>query len=367
MRWLAGGLLCDRSPARHRGPVTDLRGRSPAGCQRAGCRSCLAVAGNGGVAAEVRFGRKSGDGRDDPDRHEPSAEEWLSEFRPVRPDNLTAADRDAGPDERSRADGRAEPDGRARPDTRFPGRGFQGRERGWPDRAPGAPPPAEPDTAAWLAQPDPRPRRGELPAHAPADPGLRPDPRQHAGSGRAPAPVRALVPGRPPIPVSLRGLIPSPLPALVSVTGAARPILASSALRTIALRTIVLRTIVLRTCVLRTIVLRTCVLRSSSDPPIGGGIPMSGDIAIGRGTPTSGDQVGPYQYPDDRGQVGSLPPAASMGRLGSARTRTTAAVPRGRGIQISAGNHCRCRSRASTGGLSRCRRRVIAGSLSRCR
>ena len=96
------------------------------------------------------------------------------------------------------------------------------------------------------------------------------------GSAPAPArtlaPARALVPGRPPIPVSLRGLIPSPLADLVSVTRAARPILASSAVRTI----------VLRTCVLR-----TCVLRSSRDPPIGGGIPMSGDTAIGRGTPTS--------------------------------------------------------------------------------
>ncbi len=68
-----------------------------------------------------------------------------------------------------------------------------------------------------------------------------------------------------------------------------------------------------------------------------------------------------------------------MGRLGSARTRTTAAMPSGRGIQISAGNHCRrrsrastsgssrCRSRASTGGSSRCRRRGIVGSRCRCR
>jgi hypothetical protein len=97
------------------------------------------------VAAEVKIGRRSVDKRADVDRREPTAEEWLSEFRPIRPDALTAADRDAAVAEEHRvarqADARYRDREQAEPDQDRAGRTYRGPE---PDRPREMPHPGQP-------------------------------------------------------------------------------------------------------------------------------------------------------------------------------------------------------------------------------
>jgi len=64
------------------------------------------------------------------DRDEPDAENWLSEFRPVRPEMLTSADRDAAPAEQRRPDRPGQADGYNRDRRRAEA------DHGWGDRAP---------------------------------------------------------------------------------------------------------------------------------------------------------------------------------------------------------------------------------------
>ena len=145
----------------------------------------------------MKFGRKPVEGRE-ADRHEPTAEDWLSEFRPVRPDALTAADPDAAAADQRRGEAAARySERRSEPDRSATDRARGVRSRG--AEADGTPR-VGPETAKQpqLSLPPHRPpvrrdsgsRREYVsearPHHDDRDPSYRPDTSPRAESYRDP-------------------------------------------------------------------------------------------------------------------------------------------------------------------------------------